>query len=190
MNNPAWLRDASVGRTVVVECLLPESRPSRGSSRKGRPATKGKGRTAGIAAVLEPILSWCSWRGYVVAYGQVVVGPAPQFVAEAGELWDGDDLAGGGLALIEALQTSGPAGRRWSVPEVGEAALLLCGEVNFVAAGGPGICRNWQAIEDAGLTAEGLARLRLVVNPTHTASSLAARSKLAAYPASGYTLSS
>jgi hypothetical protein len=115
---PPWLLDASAGCTVVVECILPDTKPRSGSPRKGRPASKGKVRSAGVAPVPETIPSWCRWRGYVVADGQVVVGRAPQFVAE--------------------------------------------------------ICRNRQAVEDAGLTAEDLARLRLVVNPAHTASSLAA----------------
>jgi hypothetical protein len=170
---PAWLLALSAGRTVVFEYLAPDRAQGKGGA-----AGKGQAAPAASKGRSSPddteVPSWCSWRSCVAVDGRLVVGPAPQYVAEAPELWGGEDLSPRGSTLVQSLQRPGPDGRRWTIPGVGAAMLVVCGEVNFVGGGGPADCYNWESVEAAGLTEEGLAGVRCVVNPAHTLSSLQA----------------
>ena len=166
---PAWLLELSTGRTIIVECLAPASDVTAATPAKGRKHKPLPPPAKGAPVVVEAeVPAWCFWSGYVVQDGRVVVGPAPQYVAEAAEPWDGDELSASGAALVRDLQVHGPAGRRWTVPRGGDAMLLICGEANIVAGGGPAKCRNYETVEDAGLTEANFASVRLVANPAHT----------------------
>jgi hypothetical protein len=164
---PAWLLGLSAGVTVVAECLLPEAPARRTAGRvkgeRGQPTGEG-------APADDEDAPGLPWRGFVLRDGQVVVGPARQHVAGAAELWAGDALSEPGRALVRDLQARGPEGRRWSVPEIGEAMLLMCGEANLVAGGGLSACWHYEAVAEAGLTEEALKEIRVVANPAHTRS--------------------
>lgn len=168
---PAWLLDLTGGVTVVVEMLLPDLETAGATPRKGARSAATPVAEKGTRSPTDSVRpAWATWEEFVVRDGQVVVGPCAQFIAEAPELWDGSELSPSGSALAQALAAHGPGGRRWEEPGVGEAMLVMCGEANVVGGGGPAECYHWDAVASAGLTAEGLRRVRLVANPAHTAS--------------------
>lgn len=139
---PRWLLDLSADTTVVAEMLL--SDPT----------------------------STVEWAGFILRDGRVVVGPCVQQVIHAHDVRTGNELSHAGASLAQGLAATAPAGRRWDEPGVGEAMLVMCGEVNFVRGGGAAGCYHWSAVEAAGLTADGLGRVKCVANPAHTASPL------------------
>ena len=160
---PSWLLRASAGRTIVFECLLPHS-AARGAKKGSRPPVGRKGAKSSSSSGPSEVPASCSWHGYVAVSGEIAVGPAPQYVAEASGVWDGDALSPQGAALISALQTRGPAGRRLTVAGEGEAMLLLCGEANLVGGGGPAGCCDFEAVAAADLSSWSLASVPCVGN--------------------------
>lgn len=168
---PLWLLDLSAGITVVAEMLFPDANTGGAAPRKGAresaPARAVKGERL---ATDSDRPAWAAWDGFVIRDGRVVVGPCAQQVAEAPELWDGDKLSPTGARLVGCLAAHGSGGRQWEEPGVGGAMLVMCGEANVVGGGGPAECYQWDAVEAAGLTVEGLGRVRCVANPAHTAS--------------------
>jgi hypothetical protein len=100
-------------------------------------------------------------RFHVLRDGRPKVQPVQQVLAQAGQ------LAKHGERLAKELAT--PDARRWSEGSR-EALLLACGEVNLVRGGG----RSEPRWERADLGASRLRGGRLVLNPAHTPTPLAA----------------
>lgn len=93
---PRWLLDLTAGITVVVEMLLPSPASTATAPRKGArvPAPHvEKGRRTVTNSERQ---AWATWDGDVLRDGVAVVGPCAQFIAEAPELWNGNELSSAG----------------------------------------------------------------------------------------------
>lgn len=169
---PGWLLGLSAGVTVVAECLRPAP-ASGGVVTKAKATPKATATAKGGAAGPregEDDSDAPAWNAYVIRDGEVVVGPARQCFAESGQMWDGEQLSEVGAELVGRLREPAPSGRRWSVPGVGPAMLLLCGEANVVAGGGPSGCWHYQSVAVAGLSEAELREVCAGLATTHTRS--------------------
>ena len=161
---PSWMMEASIGRTIVAECLLPLVDENAVNFLKSKRLSPREAQNE------HP------WRTFVVHDGEVVIGPTTQRIVTSFDVWSKDEnsrryvFSDAAIALSTILAQN-EGGRRFKLPGIGAAVLWVCGEVNLVEGGAkkrkPYGCKLYDESLQAGLKAKHVSDVPLVLNPGH-----------------------
>jgi hypothetical protein len=105
---PRWATDRTGGRTVVIEMLPPLA---SGKRSKASPIER-------------------RWRTFVLRDRRVLIGPAFQLFYSGSQVGEPGNPSQAAVDLTAQLLGRQTPTRRWATP--GDAALIVCGEVNII----------------------------------------------------------